>query len=294
LIEKDPSKPRRALQLIDELGLYSTIFTDPTAKDLPDPITEQWKSTYNCLHTMVTSEQRIYNVLVYRELDTRTELSKQQDDPTVLVWFLCAISPWALAPQPSRIVTKKLPSPYGAAVAREGLKLPTRVVNIIFEAFKNFQEITDVKMAIINKDDWVNKRGNMGLMIRRWNKSNDDTRYWKLQVLFAILVEALKSPHGSGTMIPIASKSYANDYAEGYTELLRGWQVFVDHLDGMKLLDVEAVAPLINGELLKKELGATPGKWMVLALDLCMGFQLNSPEVAEDEIRKGAMEGGRA
>ncbi|PQE16298.1 hypothetical protein CJF32_00006164 [Rutstroemia sp. NJR-2017a WRK4] len=251
-----------ALHLIDRLGLYSTIFTDPTASDIPNPSTTNWKVVYDLLLQMASNETpgSLYKTLV------------RSDDAKYISWILAAVVPWTTIPpaEPSK-PGAKAPPPYGALVAREGLKAESKLCSMVAGAFKQYAEITELKVAVNEGDSHVHDRGTIGMMIRRWESQGG---HWKSQVLFAILVEALKL-----------------QTADGYESLLEGWQKFVDHLIALDVMEAPAIRGIVDGKLLSKTLGVKPGVWMGPALNVCMEWQLRNPgttdtDAAIDEVRK--------
>jgi tRNA nucleotidyltransferase (CCA-adding enzyme) len=80
-------------------------------------------------------------------------------------------------------------------------------------------------------------------------------------------------------------------------ELLAEWQVFIDHLESMEIMDAPNEKPIMTGTQLSKELGGVqPGIWMKPALDVVMAWQLRNPgkkgEWAEavEEVRRRSVE----
>lgn len=250
------------MHLFDRLGLYSTIFTDPTVADTPVPDTSNWRIAYDCLEELKSNEtpDSIYKSLV------------RSDDAKYLAWILTALTPWsavppAQAPKPGG----KVRSPYGQMVAREGLKAESKLCNVVGGAFKQYAEITELKESIKRKDSFINQRDTLGMMIRRWDSQGGQ---WRLQVLFALLVEALKL-----------------DSAAGFEALFSDWQKLIDHLNELDVMDASAIRCIVDGKILSKALGVKPGKWMGPALDVCMAWQLRNPnstdqEAAIEEVRK--------
>lgn len=201
LTENNPDKPRKALKLIDELGLYSTVFTDPTASKPSEPKTTHWNHSYNCLHYMMTDKtsQSIYAFLVYKDAVDGAKFPHGHEEAPLLAWILSALSPWAQIHPQSGVTPKgKLVVPFGGAVAREGIKLPSRICNIVTGAFRNREHIAASKRAVIDKKSWILERDILGMKIRQWER---DGGYWRLQVMLAILVEAMDLTHGTGTII---------------------------------------------------------------------------------------------
>ena len=122
-----------SLQLIDRLGLYSTIFTDPTTQGHPAPTTDNWAIAYTCLNELKSNETpgSIYECLV------------RSDDAKYFSWVLAAITPWSQMPLPQPAKPGgKLPPPLGSLVIREGIKGENKIYNVVTGAFRHHEEIT--------------------------------------------------------------------------------------------------------------------------------------------------------
>lgn len=172
--------PRSSLALFDRLGIYSAIFTDPTASDPPTPDTQNWHVAYECLEVLKKNETpgSIYHSLV------RSEEAKY------ISWLLAALTPWSAVPLPEVRPGAKLLPPLGTNAARVGLRAETKVCNILTASFRHYKEITAMKDAIKNKDKHINQRDTLGMAIRTWDALGGQ---WRLQALFALLVEASNS-----------------------------------------------------------------------------------------------------
>ena len=148
---------------------------------IPVPSTTNWKIAYDCLEVLKSSETpgSIYNSLV------------RSEDAKFIAWVLAAAAPWANVPlsQPAKSKTK-LPLPFGTLVVREGIKANNKVCEVVTGAFRNFEEITSLRDAIKRKDAYIHERDTIGMSIRRWDFQGKN---WRLQVLLAILVEAMNN-----------------------------------------------------------------------------------------------------
>jgi tRNA nucleotidyltransferase (CCA-adding enzyme) len=260
--------PRSSLQFIDRLGLYSTIFTDPTIQECPSPETANWNLAYDCLEEMKSNATpgSIYQSLV------------RSEDAKYLAWVLAALVPFSSVSQTLPVKQKGKPHlPLGGMVAREGIKADNKICNVVSGAFKHFREIAHLKDAIKAKKSHISERDTVGMTIRRWDSHGG---HWRLQVLFALLVEAMNSKTPS-------------KFIQGYSkELFSEWQGFIDHLEAMDLMDAPALKSILSGTELSQALGGVkPGPWMKPALDVCMEWQLRNPGVedpagAVEEVKK--------
>lgn len=83
--------------------------------------------------------------------------------------------------------------PLVAIVSREGFKAPNRLSNIITASHRNRVEILKLKRAVCNGESYIQERDRFGMAIRKWDTP---TGTWRLQVLNALLVEALETHTG--------------------------------------------------------------------------------------------------
>ncbi|KAG0651535.1 tRNA nucleotidyltransferase [Hyphodiscus hymeniophilus] len=254
--------PRSALQLIDHLGLYSIIFTDPTGHPPPSPDSSDWHLVYECFE--VLQNDKTVPGSIYQSL-VRSEEAKYH------AWILAALTPLrALSPS----LPQWKPPPVATNVAREGIKAENKVCNLVTAALCNAESIFALKLliakqklgydcdskaeALISKwdlsDTSLAERSTLGLRIRKWHSQGGD---WRLQVLFTLFAEVIK---------------------DHKIDSLPHWQALVDHLESMNLMDAETMKPLVDGKRLQRDLNAKPGPWMKYALELCMAIQLKYPD----------------
>lgn len=117
------------------------------------------------------------------------------------------------------------------------------------------------------------ERDRLGLAIREWDSRPGAGANWRLQVLYAVLVDVAERTTGEGK--------------ETVEDVLKEWQAFLDHLVEMDLMDAPSVKRITDGKQLAKALGVKPGKWMGQALEVVMAWQLRNPTVSDPE---GAVE----
>ncbi|KAG9243774.1 tRNA nucleotidyltransferas-like protein [Calycina marina] len=236
---KDKS-PVTALKLMDRLGLYSTVFTDP-AREVPIPDSSKWSIAYNLLSTLKDAETpgSVYHTLV------------RSDDAKFQAWILAAIVPWGTVEKPKKEGVKAIENePYSTDIIRRGVALDSKLCAMVTGAFRNRTQITDLKNAIGRSEPWTNQRDVVGMMIRGWKSD------WKLHALYALLVEADSDKYGP---------------------LIQGWQKFLDHIEKMELMDVATEKYPLTGKDLQKALNEKPGIWVGKALDVCMRWRLKYP-----------------
>lgn len=177
--------PLMALSLIDRLGLYETIFTDPTRDLRSKPDTTYFSLAFAFINSL------------FREtaIDIPTEIPEtltRNPEEKYLAWVCAALMPWADAPTvPHQKPTQR---PYYAAylVAREGFKAPNKVCDVITASLQNGEEIRQLVDRCFNqlrrpnatkgRDD-ATSRDTLGMAIRRWSAN------WRTQVLFSLVYE---------------------------------------------------------------------------------------------------------
>lgn len=184
--------PFRALVLIDRLGLYNTIFTDPENNLTLVPDLSCWQQTYRFLHKILYRVDQNFNSAADLCSKIQSILIRTADE-AYLAWLLAALTPWAnLQALPMSKSGKKKLQPMAAIVAREGLKVNNKVFEVITGACGNSEEIikniTELKSLLENDDSSSERndsidRGALGMAIRRWGSN------WRSHVLFSLLLD---------------------------------------------------------------------------------------------------------
>ncbi|KAK7221976.1 hypothetical protein V2G26_009979 [Clonostachys chloroleuca] len=186
------------------------------------------------------------------------------------------MAPWMLIQDPPNVTRKASQPPPVGAIARNGFRAPNRLVDVIGAAHRHREEILKLKLAVKAGEAWVKERDTVGMMIRRW----DHFGSWKLQVLSALLVDAMER-----------LEEWKEQSTTEQTDFLRGWQNLLDHLVELDVVDAPNIKRLVDGRALSKALGIKPGKWTGKALDVCMEWQLRNPNETDiagavEEVRK--------
>ncbi|KAJ2973552.1 hypothetical protein NUW58_g8909 [Xylaria curta] len=248
--------PRRALQYINDLGLYHTIFTDPTRPDMPLPDLSLWCHAYECLGHLAKnqSSSSIYNVLV------------QTEEAAYYAWTLSALAPWVDLGEPAHTGKGRPPPPFITLAGREGIKAPNKLCDLVSAAYRNRADISALKTAVIQKAAYINERDRFGMAIRHWDAKGG---YWRLQVLFNLLADAIQRWE-LGTTNSTNNEQFLNE-----------WQVFLDHLRELDVLDAPSLKRIIDGKQLAKALGVKPDKWMTGALEVCVAWQFRHPDATD-------------
>lgn len=248
--------PRRSLQYINDLGLYHTVLTDPTTPDMPLPDISRWNGVYECLGHLLENHApgSISNVLIH------------MDESPYYAWTLSALVPWEHVDEPVHKRKGKQPLHFITMAAREGIKAPNKLCDLVTAAHKNRSDILALKTAVVQKAAYINERDRFGMAIRQWEAKGG---YWRLQVLFSLLVEAMQRWE-------VGAASHAHNI-----DFLGEWQLFLDHLQEMDVLGAPSLKRIIDGTQLATALGVKPGKWMAGALDACVAWQLRNPGVTD-------------
>lgn len=291
--------PRESLEYIERLGLYHAIFTDsipPITSTTPPPDATpppaaakpdigRWSTAYNLFAKLAERKTpgSIYDVLV------------RHDEAVYYAWTLTALVPWeplsTTASARPRTGPGKAPPPPVTLAAREGIKTPTKFCDLVTAAHNNRGEIISLKNDVVaGTQPRISERDTFGMAIRRWDARGG---HWRLQVLYAMLVEAIEVLSRVGTPSSTAEPLSAQE-GEEEEEFLAKWQRFLDHLHDLDVLEAPSLKRLIDGTQLAKALGVKPGRWMTAALDICVAWQLRHPEATDAQGAVDEVEGKRA
>jgi tRNA nucleotidyltransferase (CCA-adding enzyme) len=175
--------PHDAMRLVYELGLYFTIFSDPTVEDSKHyrPDTEGTVALIDELKSLLNSGSDLPELLV-RDADERH-----------LAWMMTAVVPYRDAPLPEAPEPgRKAPPPIPTGVTREGIKATNKVCDVVTSSVRNLNEITRLVDGVDTQKRRAQKtpgsedltaRDTLGMAVRRWGPT------WRSQVMYALLVE---------------------------------------------------------------------------------------------------------
>lgn len=176
------------MTLIDELGLYNTIFTDPSTSINFKPEVSVWRSAYHALHEILS--------------DSSPSLVKEillaDDEQEYIAWNLATFTAWFNAPVPQANSKGKTPLHVAVLAAREGYKAPNKLCDVIGASFRDVVEIIKLKDLVsvqykfkrLSQQDDLTGREALGMAIRRWGTT------WRNQAVYALLSEVSKSTKG--------------------------------------------------------------------------------------------------
>ncbi|KAI1205870.1 uncharacterized protein F4807DRAFT_441723 [Annulohypoxylon truncatum] len=248
--------PRKSLEYLKKLGLYHTVFTDPTHSNIPAPDISNWKLAYELFDSLRQNKTpgSIYDVLV------------RSDEADYYSWVLAAICPWENVGDPPYDGKGKPPPPFVTLAAREGIKASNKISDLATAAHNNRPEIMSLVTAVSEIAPFITERDRFGMAIRNWDAR---AGHWRLQVLYSLLVEAMEA------LAPGSAKSVSKD------DFLHKWQLFLDHLQELDVMEAPSLKRIIDGNQLAKALGVKPGKWMAEALNVCIKWQLRHPDATD-------------
>lgn len=195
----------------------------------------------------------------------------QTDDAAYCAWNLAAVCPWMTVDDPPAPRRKANALPPVGVVAREGFKAPNKLNDIITASYRHRREILELKNAVCNNESYINERDRFGMAIRKWDAQGGS---WRLQVLSALLVEAMETLEAW----PKNDAEGADVEDVGKSKFLSGWQIFLDHLAKLDVYDAPVLKRVLDGRQLAQALGTKPGKWTGKALELCVAWQLRNPD----------------
>lgn len=284
-------RPHAALSLIDRLGLYNTIFTDPSIGWSEVANTQQWHLAYDQLLALVTQLGGT-NTWVSATVIAKMLLKEPRDPEEVyLAWMLCCFVPWAQSKAvTSNSSTSKFPKTVAAIAAREGIKPDNKITKIIEEAVIYLPDVIMTKGNAIDQPDPLAKNSKRnqssvsrelhGKAIRRWGP------HWRSTVIFAFLVQISQAQNQSGaSRVLITKRNPANSYLK-YAEcqdLLDSYAAWLSGLEHLDLLNVCQMKLIVNGNQLCTALAAKPGPWIKKALDIALAWQLRNPDETSPE-----------
>lgn len=168
-----------ALELINRLGLYQTIFSDPLQENISMPDISRWHVSYSCLDELLKN----------RAPGSICQILVDDDETTYLAWNLAAVSPWIHVEDRSGGKKKANALPPVGIIAREGFKASNKLTTIMAACHKHRAEILELKKAVCESAPKIHERDTFGMAIRRWEAVGGN---WKLQVLGVILADVME------------------------------------------------------------------------------------------------------
>lgn len=178
------------------MGLYNTIFTNPTIGDFDVVETRLWKKAYDHLLEMILAapgQPDVSGSLISIKAYLLPNLQTVYE-----VWLLCALVPWArVTPRSPQKPSSKAPPAAAATVAREGIKADNNITKLVNDAVLHLPEILSMKEAAFDRTVSTTpslkrkqlpiSREDLGTAIRRWGP------HWRSSVMYAFLVQTTET-----------------------------------------------------------------------------------------------------
>lgn len=274
--------PLRALQMINDAGLYKTVFSDPgSGLASYDPEVDTWPLLLEHMRTLTGTGEGLGGQLKFDAEDQ------------YCAWNLTCLVPYRNAPQPEAPPGKKQPPPVATTVAREGIKATNKICDLLTASVRNAEDIRKVagsfgdgpKRPRLDPD--VSLRETVGMSIRRWGAT------WKLQTVFSLLSDIAEQPDDSdGECMYLIFPLDANTSAG----LIATYKQFLRQVVELGLEEAYSFRPILDGKQLAKGIGIGPGPWMKEALDVVMAWQLRDPnhtstEEAIEQVKNSKVHG---
>ncbi|KAF7118140.1 hypothetical protein CNMCM5793_007533 [Aspergillus hiratsukae] len=255
--------PRRALHLIDRLGLYNTIFTNYQDDVTAD--TSTWSLAYNALESLLhpvgastATLEKVRDFLIHNPLES------------YYAWMIAALAPWSSVPPRVAKGPKAKPFPPRAAeVARDSLRSDNKMISVLGDAAASWRSIIGVKSSLLEgriNGTAAEVRQQIGLHIKSWKKD------WRLCILLAILQEIMRGGEFLAGEKQIQMTPDTSVELEVLTctrlAVIQEYDGFISYIIQNDLQGVCEMKPIVNGGEIMKALEAKNGPWMSNALDM--------------------------
>lgn len=249
---------RKALSLIDRLNLYNEVFTTDAECEVD---TTNWHRAYDHLRDLTKAGSG--GSSLPSPLETIQSILLRNADDKYHAWILTCFVPWAREPPKSDPRSPKRLVNAATLAAREGIKAENKIRDLVDDAVSHLSDIIEKKDAKQgpNVDTY---RETQGLAIRRWGSN------WRSSVIYALLTEVAETRR----------ETEAQAVLDGYSS----WLWCISSLD---LLGVDQLEPLVKGNELMRHFDTEGGKWVSLALECVIKWQLRNPKLRD---KKGAID----
>jgi hypothetical protein len=174
--------PLLALQTIDRLNLYDTIFANHQDKATVDAT--DWKRAYTAVKAILNDEYKDIDIPSAQRDTVRRILVLGQDDGGYYSWMVAALTPWSALPHDAAL--KKTSRP--AVVARDSLRCDNKLVRILTAAGQHHEEAANLKASFLRNElgsERPDIRWNIAKSLRKMGRD------WRLCVLQALLLEIM-------------------------------------------------------------------------------------------------------
>lgn len=266
--------PRGALNSIDRIGLYSTIFANHQDDACAD--TSSWALAYNTLGRLLNPNNEINktNKIIFERVLNTLIHDKTE---TYYAWVIAAFAPWTNVPPRIAKGKKAKPHPPRASeVARDSLRSDNKTMAMLRDASNNWESIIDVKSSLLGDrmtGTAAEARQHIGLQIRAWNKE------WRLCFMTSILQEIMGGRdvyQGKAPVLSFLTVIYLRSPA-----VFQEYDAFLKYIVKESLDGACEMKPIVNGGEIMQGVGASSGPWLGKAMDMVVNWQLLHPEVTD-------------
>lgn len=251
--------------MLDDIGLYDTIFAADTDREHTNGTLCSWSQAYNKLSELNKGDSPSDSDSSDLSKKMKSLLIRDSNE-SFLAWMIVCFVPLARKSFPTP--GKKTLTPAGTA-ARDGIKADNKICKIVDDAVHNLQDVILMKNEFSRHDVDVSsplkrKPSNVsrvvqGLAIRRWGP------HWRSCVIFALLTEVAEQ-NGESQILAI----------------LEDYGAWLLNIEEFGLLDVDKLKPIIDGKQVFEAVGSSRGgPWVRKALDIAMAWQLRHPEITD-------------
>ena len=270
--------------MIDRLGLYDTVCTDPRQK-VPSRVEHKdWHKAYDLLYK-VLNEPENPSIKVLRSILTSTS------DDVYHSWLLCTVVPWVPPIQGAETCddftsVAKAPLPLAVIVAREGLKIENKSMSIIKNAVLQIKSISlsiDTSLENVTIPSTGGKRRpessdreDLGMRIREWGTC------WRNSTMLAMLVEAMHVSGGSGKIrVRRVTEPFSLLIGPEEEKLIAKYSTWLLKLKQLDVLEAYTMRPLVDGHSITNAVGRKGGPWTKEAIEMIIRWQLRNPGEAD-------------
>ena len=302
----------KALSLIDRLGLYNEVFTDPTDNNCKRVDIMNWHWAYDQLRD-ITKAGSEGSSLPSPVKSIQSILLRNPDD-MYHAWILTCFIPWASEPPKSEPKSPKRSVNAASLAARKGIKAENTIYRLVDDAVSHLRDIIEMKDAAVSHlREILEKKDAVSDMVqtttvpsKRKQSANVDipsTGAWGAQGLgsapnlFTLPADGIQR-ETQGLAIRRwgfnwrSSVMYAllTEVAEARIEteaqaVLDGYSSWLSRLSDLDLLNVGELDPIVNGnEIMKAFDTEESGKWVSVALDWVIKWQLRNPYERDKKV----------
>lgn len=287
--------PYQALQLIDRLGLYRTIFT--TFDDQLDQSvkTLHWEKAYEQLLEIMNAKPPVetkqetqgHSLAIIKSILLSGSDNAQQE--VFHAWLLCAFVPWARVTASTTSKSKgKMPPKPAAVAAQQGIKAENKTIKVVENAVTYLDEIIRMKDALADPTSTTSPpkrkrdsqiRSELGMAIRQWGP------HWRNSVMYALLTQIMEHSVDGEYLSSCLTGCCYNTLGQGTNcqGILDGYARWLSTIQDLDLLKAYQLKPLVTGDKLAKALDARTGPWVAKALEIVVAWQLANPDEEDPE-----------